>query len=125
MMPIMTCPVCMRQYSGRRDKLTCSPKCKKRLQRRKPKSEMLKEAYSEAISGARLLGMYLDDPNLKARAHNSLKSLIKSMCEYMPDYERLAIAQELTHSVSSEAYLERELNRSKAGQINVPHKESD
>lgn len=121
MMAIKQCPVCLKRFEARRDKQTCSAACKKRLQRTPSKTEMLKQSYNEAISAARFLGAYMDDPELKARAHNSLKSLIRSMLEYMPDYERLALASELQQSVSSASYLNI---RSQSGQMNVPFNQS-
>lgn len=113
------CPVCLKIYEGRRDKKTCSEACKKRLQRTPDKATVLKEAYKEAESAIRLLTMYMDDPVLKARAHNSLKALIRSGLDAMPDYERLALATELQQSVTSLAYL---TIRMEQGRRNVPIK---
>lgn len=96
---IKKCPVCLKQYEGRRDKVACSDRCKKRVQRAPTTEQMLKNANIEAAAALRYIGTHVGDYQHGARAHNSLKGLIREMCAYLPGYERTALAAELRESV--------------------------
>lgn len=103
------CPVCRRDFEGRRDKKTCSDRCKKRLQRAVPISERMVEDFTEAQYAIRFLWACMDGEH-KARAQRMITTLIREAAGYLPDYERWALAGEFRESVDV----------SKVGQQYVP-----
>lgn len=108
------CPVCLREfYASRRDKICCSPRCKKRYQRAKPVSERLVEAFTEAQSDVRFISAY-NEGDTQARAQRMLVTLIREAAGYLPDYQRWALAAEIRESVDL-----GKLDNSQTGQLSV------
>ena len=81
---LKTCPVCRKQFRAqRRDKVTCSDKCRKRLNRIPSKRDRVKEAYAEAQSSIRLMTIWADDYEVRHQVGKLVKSLIIELVPYV------------------------------------------
>lgn len=81
---LKTCPVCRKQFRAfRRDKVTCSDKCRKRLNRTPSKRDRVKEAHAEAQSNIRLMTVWADDPEVRQQVGKLVKSLIVELVPYV------------------------------------------
>lgn len=113
---IKKCPVCLKAFEARRDKVCCSEKCSRRRRRTPSKGQQLRQYFDDAHSSVRFISAYTDDPAQKARALNMLRAIVRSAATELPDYLRISLGKEILESVDSRAY------RSYVGQQNVRHK---